>query len=393
MTTQPPSDSATPTGAKSRKVKRGNGEGSIRERKDGRWEVAVVDPVTRKRRSAYAKTEAEAKRVLRRMTAKADEGATVLDAGATLKTYAESWITDRAGRRRRASTVREYEYRLNHWVIPVLGRLRLREITVVDVEDLLDRLASKGLTTGTVASIRNALAALMHDAVRARHLTTNVARLAQLPEGGEKLPLSPPTDEEVGALMAAVEGTALEPIVTVCVGTGARIGEVLAMRWADLDLKVGTWRVARTVTRTRQGAYVIGARTKTGRSREVALTPEVVEALRGQYRRVRKTQMRAAYWQDGDLVFPSTIGTAQDPNNVRRDLRRYASAVGFPGSFHALRHWFASLAVTLAPDVSVAKVLGHARVSTTTDIYSHLRESDASKIAVAVSVAVKAAKG
>jgi integrase len=161
------------------------------------------------------------------------------------------------------------------------------------------------------------------------------------------------------------------------------------MRWADVDLAGGAWRVSRTLTRDRNGAVAIGTRTKTGRSREVSLTPELVTVLKAQRRAVAAARVRSAHWDDQDLVFPTSIGTAQDPHNVHRELKPRAMAAAFPGSFHALRHWFASVAVTLAPDVTVAKVLGHAKVSTTTDTYAHLRGSDAERIAVAVSVAVK----
>lgn len=371
--------------------KRGNGEGSISQRKDGRWEVAVTDPASGKRRRAYAKTEVEAKRALRRMNGKADAGVPVLDAGATVKAYAEAWLLERAGRRRRESTVREYGYRLRQYVIPTLGRLRLSAVTMVDVEDLLDALVARGLSRGTVIAIRNALAAMLQDAVRARQLSVNVARLAQLPEIGtsDKPPIAIPTDEQVRKLMDKCRDTDLAPILAVCVGTGARIGEVLAMQWADVDLKLGVWKVSRTLTRGLDGSTKIGQRTKTGQAREVALTPEVVDELRKHRKATAAARVASAYWQDNDLVFPTSIGTAQDPHNVRRALKPLAAAAGFPGSFHALRHWFASVAVTLAPDVSVSKVLGHARTSTTTDLYSHLRETDAARIAVAVSVAVK----
>lgn len=366
--------------------KRANGEGSIRQRKDGRWEVAVVDPITRNRRSSYTKTEAEAKRALRRMTARADQGETILDAGATLRAYCETWLTDRAGKRRRESTVREYAYRMNKWVLPKLGSLRLREVTVIDVEDLLDGLVAKGLAAGSVVAIRNALAALMHDAVRARHLRVNVARMAQLPESvaGRGKPVVPPTDEQVKALVKHVAGSDLAPIVAVCAGTGARIGEVLAMRWDDVGLDVGVWTVSRTVTRNLEGSAVIGHKTKTGETRVVPLRTEVVKALRAQSKKVAAAQLRSAYWQDQGLVFPSSIGTVQDPHNVRRALKPHLTAIGFPGSFHSLRHWFASFAVTIASDTQVAKVLGHARTSTTSDIYAHLRHSEAARITDAV---------
>lgn len=369
--------------------KRGNGEGSIRLRRDGRWEVSVTDPSTKKRRSAYAKSEAEAKRILRQMTSKADVGVPVLDAGALIAHYAEVWLKDRAGRRRAESTIREYEYRFDRWILPAIGHRRLRDLTVVDVEDLFDELAAQQLARSTIKSIRNALAAMLSDAVRARHLTTNVARFAQLPEDAvdpEKQPI--PTDADISALLEAARGSDLEPVLRLCVGTGARIGEVLAAKWEDLDLEAGVWRVSRTLTVNRAGQTIIGKRTKTRRDREVFMTPELKAEIRRQRAKVASLRMAALHWEDNDLVFPTVIGTPQDIHNARRDLKVFTTKVGFPGSFHAIRHWFASKAVTIAPDVVVAKVLGHARTATTNDLYAHLRESDAARIAVAVNVAV-----
>jgi integrase len=369
--------------------KRGNGEGSIRLRRDGRWEITVTDPATSKRRSAYAKTEAEAKRLLRQMTAKADVGVPVLDAGALIVHYATAWLEDRAGRRRAESTVREYAYRFERWILPAIGQRRLRDLTVIDVEDLFDELAAQQLARSTIKSIRNALCAMLSDAVRARHLSTNVARLAQLPEDAvdpQKQPI--PTDADILALLKAARETELEPVLRLCAGTGARIGEVLAAKWEDLDLESGIWRVSRTLTVNRAGQTIIGKRTKTRRDREVFLPPELVTEIRRQRARVASLRIAALYWQDHDLVFPTTIGTPQDIHNARRDLKALTTKVGFPGSFHAIRHWFASKAVTLAPDVVVAKILGHARTATTNDLYAHLRESDAARIAVAVNVAV-----
>ena len=156
------------------------------------------------------------------------------------------------------------------------------------------------------------------------------------------------------------------------------------MRWDDVNLDAGAWRISRTVTRNLKGTAVIGDRTKTGESRVVPLSAKVVKALRAQSKKVATAQLRSTYWQDSELVFPSSTGTVQDPHNVRRALKPHLTAIGFPGSFHSLRHWFASYAVTVASDVQVSKVLGHARTSTTTDTYAHLRQSDAARITDAV---------
>jgi integrase len=146
----------------------------------------------------------------------------------------------------------------------------------------------------------------------------------------------------------------------------------------------------RTTTRDRNGSVALGRRTKTGAGRELVLLPDVVASLRGQRVKVAEAQLKAGrLWVDYDLVFPSSVGTPQDARNLRRDLRPLATAAGFPGSFHSLRHYYASVALSAVPEASVSKVLGHAKRATTTDVYGHLRESDAGMVAVAVSVAVK----
>ena len=123
-------------------------------------------------------------------------------------------------------------------------------------------------------------------------------------------------------------------------------------------------------------------------SMPVYLFPELVVVMRRQKARVAEARLRSAHCEDHDLAFPTSIGTPCDPHNVRRVLKPLALSAGFPGAFKGLRHWFASIATTMYPLATVAKVLGHARVSTTTDVYSHLRRSDAERIGVAVSVAV-----
>jgi len=370
---------------------RANGEGSVYQRGDGRWVASVLDPQTGKRRSTYASTEKAARKALSGMLTRKDSGRVALDAGATLAVYGRAWVADRAGKRRRESTVREYGWRLEKYVYPVLGGRRLRELTALDVEDMLDTLAARKLSESTLRAVRNALAAMLQDAVRARHLAYNVARSSQLPEDVKQpRPVVAPTDEQVARLIRAAAETELASLLAVLVGTGARIGEALGMTWADLDLDARTWKVARTTTRERNGSVALGKRTKTGASRELVLVPEVVASLRGQRAKVAEAQLRAGrLWVDYDLVFPSSVGTPQDARNLRRDLRPLAAGAGFPGSFHSLRHFYASVALSAVPEASVSKVLGHAKRSTTTDVYGHLRESDASTVAVAVSVAVK----
>lgn len=367
-------------------MKSSNNAGSVYQRKDGRWAAAITDPITGRRRYIYAATEGEARRKLRGMTSRADSGAVVVDARTSLRTYVAAWLEDRAGRRRAPSTVGEYAWRLDRYVLPSIGGLRLGEITVVHVEDLLDDLAAQGLSESTVKAVRNALAAVLTDAIRARHLREgNVARQAQMPDAQPTKKVTPPTVAQVRALLKATAGTELGRLLVVLVNTGARIGEVLAASWDQVDLDEGVMRIDVSVTRDRQRRVVRGMKTKTGSGRTVALGDSGVAALRDQRTYVATRRLSASYWVDENLLFPTEIGTMPDPRNLRKVLRPIAEDVSFPGSFHALRHFVASVALADGGnEFLVAKVLGHARRSTTTDVYGHLLGDEARGVSEAV---------
>jgi integrase len=368
--------------------KEGNGEGSISERSDGRWMIRVTDPTSGKRRTAYALTHADAVRKRRGMLARADRGLSVLDSAATLRTWVEDWTTSgRAARRRRESTVAAYAYRLNAYVLPVIGGIRLREITALDVDDLAHALAHRGLSAATIKGALISLSACLDDAVRGRLLTSNPARGIALPDTATRtLEVIPPTTEQVRALVAEVAGTGVEHLTALIMGTGCRIGEALGVRWLDLDLDAGTWRIAGTTTLTESGATVVGSRTKAGDVRRVALSPGVVNHL--QLQRAYVAQLREAArsaWSDHDLVFPTCVGTPQHSANVRKVFRQAAKTAGFPGSFHALRHYVATAGLSALPAAVIAKQLGHRRASLTMDVYGHLLADDSAVLAALVS--------
>ena len=368
--------------------KEGNGEGSISERSDGRWMIRVTDPTSGKRRTAYAATHAEAVRTRRGMLARADRGVSVLDSAATLRSWVEDWTNSgRAARRRRESTVAAYAYRLNAYVLPIIGGIRLREITALDVDDLAHALANRGLSAATIKGALISLSACLDDAVRGRLLTSNPARGVALPDTATRtLEVIPPTTEQVRALVAEVAGTSVEHLTALIVGTGCRIGEALGVQWSDLDLDAGTWRIAGTTTLTESGATVVGSRTKAGDVRRVALSPGVVDHL--QLQRAHVAQLREAArsaWSDHDLVFPTCLGTPQHSANVRKVFRQAAKAAGFPGSFHALRHYVATAGLSALPPAVVAKQLGHRRASLTMDVYGHLLADDSAVLAALVS--------
>lgn len=130
-----------------------------------------------------------------------------------------------------------------------------------------------------------------------------------------------------------------------------------------------------------------------GDARLVRLQPDAVAALRAQSARVAALRLKhGKLRQDYDLVFPSSIGTPQDARNLRKDFRLIAEKAGYRHSFHELRHVFATIAASEVSMASLSKVLGHRKLSTTSDLYAHLYDPDAQKASKAVSDALGQAK-
>ena len=379
-----------------RTQKRMNGAGSVYQRKDGRWVAKVWDPAVGKNRFKYAPTRNKAEELLRSMLTRIESGAPAVDSGMTLNVFAEQWLTERAGRRRSASTVHEYRSRLTHHVLPHIGHKPISKVTVRDVEAVLDQVAAKGLRPASVRAVRNALAALFSDARKDRLLARNPASEAELPLMS---PVSQsrrdPSTEELRNLLFEVsqrtddDECELGRLLVMCAHTGARIGEILAAKWSDIDLDNRIWHLSRTTTKDAQGRLIVGERTKTGDSRRVDLTGELTQTLRTQAEFVAYRRSMAPLWHDQGWVFPSAIGTVRDSHNLRNFLKR--TFPDWPYAFHGIRHWFVSMGLTAsgAGLVQVARLVGHRSTRTTSDIYGHLLSEGATQVLDTVASALE----
>jgi len=376
--------------------KRMNGAGSVYQRKDGRWVAKVWDPAAGKNRVKYAPTRNKAEESLRSMLTRIESGAPAVDSGLTLNVFAEQWLADRAGRRRSESTVHEYRSRLTHHVLPQIGHKPISKVTVRDVEAVLDQVAAKGLRPASVRAVRNALAALFSDARKDRLLARNPASEAELPlmSPVSRSRRDPSTEELRNLLFEVSQRTdddecELGRLLVMCAHTGARIGEILAAKWSDIDLDNRIWHVSRTTTKDAQGRLIVGKRTKTGDSRRVDLTGELVQALRTQAEFVAYRRSMAPLWHDQGWVFPSAIGTVRDSHNLRNFLKR--TFPDWPYVFHGIRHWFVSMGLTAsgAGLVQVARLVGHRSTRTTTDIYGHLLAEGATQVLDTVAAALE----
>jgi integrase len=183
------------------------------------------------------------------------------------------------------------------------------------------------------------------------------------------------TQEQVRRLLAAARPSRLETVLCLAVTTGLRQGELLGLRWSDLDWHTGQLRVQRQVQRIGgQGLVFSEPKSASGR-RVVVLGPTMIGKLRTHQERQELEEIVAGgRWQENDLMFPSTIGTPMEARNLARSFKALLKEAGLPEiRFHDLRHTAATLMLQqgVHPKV-VQERLGHSQISLTLDIYSHV---------------------
>ena len=356
--------------------KRGNGEGSIYRRKDGRWvgQYLVYLPTGPKYRYIYGKTRKDVSAKLTRAMADRDKGLVFEDENLTLSDFLETWLSDCVKGTIRVSTFERYASIVQIHISPALGRLRLKALNPAHVQSFYrDRLDS-GLSPATVQKIHIVLHKALKQAVKWSLIPRNVtaAVTAPRPTPQEMQPLSA---DEVRRFLQSARDEPLEALYVLAIHTGMRQGELLALKWNDVDLEAGTVSVRRTLSRER-GHYQLGEpKTKKSR-RTVKLTGAAVDALREHLARQMEDMERLGdLYKDQGLVFTSQTGSILNPSNLRqRSFNKLLKEAKLPQMrFHDLRHTCATLLLSrnVHPKI-VQEMLGHANVAITLDTYSHV---------------------
>jgi len=357
--------------------KRGNGEGSIYQRKDGRWvgQYTVHTAKGPKYCYIYGKTRKEVAEKLTKRIADRDSGL-IFDAGKmTLGEYLDRWLSDSVKGTVRVSTYERHEAIIRLHIKPSIGRVGLKKLTPAHVRSLYrEKLNSGLLAPATVRKIHSTLHKALSQAVSDGIVPRNAADVkAPRPTPEEMRPLS--EDEARAFLETAREsGDRFEALYVLAITTGLRRGELLGLRWDDVDLERGMLRVGRALVRE-GGRHTLGeTKTRRGR-RQINLTPRTVSAIRTHRKKQleEKTKL-AGLHQDHSLIFASEVGTPMNPENlVKRSFKPLLKKAGLPEiRFHDLRHTCATLLLGrgVHPKL-VQELLGHATIAMTLDTYSH----------------------
>ena len=276
----------------------------------------------------------------------------------------------------RESTFDRDSYLVRVHMKPALGRINLSKLSPVHVQGFYRDRLDAGLSASTVNKIHTVLHKALSQAVRWSLISRNPTDAAKAPNPTlqEMRPLSL---EETHRLFKAARGDKLEALYVLAVTTGMRRGELLGLKWSDVDLKGGAISIRRTLSRTDNGKRIKLGGPKTKKSRRtVRLTPRAIEALKAHRKRQLEEMMEFAdLWKDNGLVFTTETGTPINPSNLRQ--RSFAPLLKKAGlqhiRFHDLRHTCATLLLSQNTHPKfVQELLGHATIAITLDTYSHV---------------------
>jgi integrase len=362
--------------------RRGHGEGSIHQRKDGRW-VAVIDlgyvGGKRVRKTWYRKTRKEAAAKLTEELANLQRGGVVATADATVEAFLRSWLETSIKESRAPRTVESYTQMVESHIIPEIGRIRLGKLTPKDVQGMMSRKKAAGLSARTVNYLRAILRSALTSAVKQEIVARNVASFTESSRGEKREP-KPFTVEETRKFFETIHNDRHE-VGYVLAGTyGLRRGEVLGLRWSDIDEDAGVFYIRQQVQRVDGKDQILPLKTKSSR-RTLPLTPSVREALERRRAHQAQDQLLAGdRWQEHGLVIASSIGTPLNPGNFYNRYRQKLIEAGFVDeegqpvhNFHDLRHTATTLLVRQGVHPRVAmEILGHSQISVTMDVYAHV---------------------
>jgi integrase len=292
----------------------------------------------------------------------------------TFGEYLDRWLRDVVKGSVARHTYKDYEGKVRLHPKPTLGRVKLKDLTPAHLQALYRKKTEDGLSPRTVEYVHSTARKALAKAEEWDLVRKNVARYARPPakKHKEHRTLTVPQSK---AFFAAAAGDRLEALYVLALTTGLRRGELLGLKWADIDLENTTLSVNRSMD-TLYGPPEEKAPKRQSSRRTVLLVPEAVAALRLHRRRQAEERLAAGpAWRERDLVFPTTLGTLTLGDNLlKRNLRPLLEKAGLPPlTFHELRHTFATfhLASGGKPKV-IQEILGHSSIKTTMDTYSHL---------------------
>ena len=327
-----------------------------------------------KRKAVYGKDYEETERLLNQALADRDKGL-VFDAGAmTVAEYMNRWLVDCAKGRVAHHTYDGYEQRLKDHINPGLGRVKLAKLSPANVQAFYNAKLTSGLAPGTVRAIYAVLHGALDQAVKWNLIPRNPAASVDPPKLRQE-EMTVLDADQARRFLNAAKGDRWECQYVLALSCGIRRGELMGLKWSDIDLDARTLRINRQLQRMRDGGGLYFTRPKNASRRTINLPETAINALGSHRMRQLEEQLWAGpNWQENELVFSTIKGTPVDAQNVTaRSYKNILKKAGVPHMpFHSLRHSCATLLLAKGVHPTyVQKLLGHQSIRLTLDLYSH----------------------
>jgi integrase len=353
--------------------------GHIRRRGKQSWGLKFDlgrDPVTGKRETRYHNfkgTKREAQAELTRLTAEAPRGTYVEATTETVGGFLDRWSRDWAATNVSPKTLERYNELIRNQIHPHIGNRTIQKLRPVDLTELYAKLLRDRLAPRTVGHVHRLLHRAFSFAMTWDVVQKNVVSSVRPPRVPEE-EIEIIREDDIKTVLQKLRGQPLYPIMTLALASGMRRGELLALRWRDVDLDGGIVRVERSLEETKAGLRFKEPKTKQGR-RSITIPPSIVAELRAHRKdqQERRLAIGAGKASADALVFPAWNGSPRSPNALSKEWKAAMIEAEMEVSLHALRHTHASSLIAAGVDVlTISRRLGHASPSITLDVYGHL---------------------
>jgi len=356
--------------------KRGQNEGSIYKRNDGRWTSVInlgYQGGKLKRQSFYGKTREEVAGKLNDALQKNRQGIPVAFERQTVGNFLSKWLEESVRPSVRANTYLSYEQNVRLYWKPALGSIQLSKLTPQQIQSFMNTQLREGRSPRLINYQRTILRCALNTAVKWNLIARNVAALVD-PHRQSKVEVVPLSVEEAKTFLEAIKGDPLETVFHVALSLGLREGEILGLRWQDVDFDSQVLRVSATLQRIEKKFELVEPKTERSK-RTLPIPVNLLSSMRVRRTKQLEDKMLAgAEWQETGLVFTTRVGTPLSARNVIRSFHRLLKKAEIRRlRFHDLRHSCATfLLAKNIPARTVMDILGHSNISLTMNTYSHV---------------------
>lgn len=373
------------------------GAGTIRQRPDGRWEARYTvgrNSGTGKQiqKSIYGKTQAEVRKKLQAVSVDIENGTYTEPSRLTVAQWLDIWL-DEYTNDIKPNTTASYKQHCKNYLKPQLGAIKLTALTAPVIQKMYNTLykgnsKTNPLSAKTIQNLHGVLHKALQQAVKLGYIRFNASDSCSIPKVTRK-EIKPLNDNDIKQFISACDGEPYKDVYITTLFTGMRQGEILGLKWSDIDFNNGTILISRQLQRKRDRTkeeygksifYLTSL--KNNKSRLITPAPLVMDMLRETRKNQLKQKLKAGSAFgcgdpiNDDLVFTNEIGGHLAPNTVYTHYKKIVKALGLENArFHDLRHTYAVTALQNGDDVkTVQETLGHHTAAFTLDVYGHVTE-------------------